>query len=186
VPPRPIFLPFWTYDIDGDVTWRGWQISTQNRKFVRVPASGTVPLYFEDLLVPATRSVSADLLPRLKYDMHAITPYSPASMASWPAEIYSISVADGSVAALERAIKSPATQASISNSVSSAGTVEDMQVESPRVSVSSYKLLMLPVWVGSYIHKGQNYIVVVNGQSGVVEGAEPGSRLKRFLGGLLG
>ena len=143
VPPRPIFLPFWTYDIDGDVSWRGWQISTQNRKFIRVPVAGTVPLYYDDVLVPATHSLSADLLSKLRYDMRSIAPYSPDSLASWPAEIYSVSVADGSVAALERAYKSPETQALISNSISSAGNIEDLQVESPRVSVTGR--LMPPV-----------------------------------------
>jgi DNA-directed RNA polymerase subunit RPC12/RpoP len=186
VPPRPIFIPFWTYDIDGDVTWRGWQISTQNRKFVRVPATGTVPLYYDDVLVPATYSIPTELLSRLQYDMQAMAPYSPDSLASWPAEIYSVSVADGSVLALERAYKSPQTQALISTAVSTAGEIEDLQVESPRLSITSYKLLMLPVWVGAYTYEEESYNVVVNGQSGVVEGAEPHRPLKRFLNVLLG
>ncbi len=186
VPPRPIFIPFWTFDMDGEISWRGWQISTQNRRFVRVPAGGTVPLYYDDVPVPATYSLPTELLSRLQYDMHTIAPYSPDSLASWPAEIYSISVADGSVRALERAYKSPQTQALISNSVSSAGNIEDLQVESPRLSVTSYKLLMLPVWVGAYTYEEESYSVVVNGQSGVVEGAEPDRHLKGFLNGLLG
>jgi len=186
VPPRPMFIPFWTFDMDGDISWHGWQISAQNRRFVRVPASGTVPLYYDEVLVPATNSLSADLLSRLQYDMRTIAPYSPDSLASWPAEIYGISVADASVAALERAYKSPETQALIGNSVSGAGEIEDLQIESPRLSVTSYKLLMLPVWVGSYTYESSRYDVVVNGQSGVVEGAEPDRPLKRFLNGLLG
>ncbi|MEP6776325.1 MAG: hypothetical protein ABJA50_12090, partial [Chloroflexota bacterium] len=69
VPPRPIFIPFWTFDIDGDISWHGWQTSTRNRRVVRVPAGGTVPLYYDDVLVPATRSLSTELLSRLQYDM---------------------------------------------------------------------------------------------------------------------
>lgn len=186
VPPRPVFIPFWTFDMDGDVSWRGWQVSTQNRRFVRVPASGTVPLYYDDVLVPATYSLPTEQLSRLQYDMHTLAPYSPDSLASWPAEIYSVSVADASVAALERSYKSPETQALISNSVSGAGAIEELQVDSPRLSATSYKLLMLPVWVGSYSYEGSSYNVVVNGQSGLVEGAEPDRPLKRFLSSLLG
>ena len=186
VPPRPIFIPFWTFDMDGEISWHGWQTSTQQRRFVRVPAGGTIPLYYDDVLVPATSSLPTELLSRLQYDTHAISPYSPDLLASWPAEIYSISVADASVRALERAYKSPQTQALISTSVSTAGEIEDLQVESPRLSVTSYKLLMLPVWVGAYTFDAASYNVVVNGQSGVVEGAEPDRPLKRFLNTLLG
>ena len=59
----------------------------------------TVPLYYDDVLVPATHSLPPICSLNMSYDMHLLQPYSPDSLASWPLEIYSISVADGSVAA---------------------------------------------------------------------------------------
>lgn len=186
IPPRPIFIPFWTFDIEGEISWRGWEANIEYWNPVRVAVSGTVPLYYDDILVPATRSLSNELLSRLQYDSRLLVPYSPDLLASWPSVIYSLSVADASVQAREYAYKSPTTQALISTSVSVAGNIQDLQVESPRVRVISYKLLMLPVWVGSYTYQGKSYNVVVNGQSGAVEGDVPEHAIKRFLGSLLG
>lgn len=184
-PPRPMFIPFWTFDIDGEISWKGWEASTEYRRPVRVAAGGTVPLYYDDILVPGTKSLSSALLSRLKYDNGLLVPYSPDLLASWPSEIYSTSVADASLVAREFASKSPATQALIQTSVSVAGNIQDVQVESPRVRVISYKLVLLPVWFGSYTFQDKNYQVVVNGQSGIVQGDAPQSPVKRFLQDLL-
>ena len=94
-------------------------------------------------------------------------------------------MADASLAAREFASKSPATKALIQTSVSVAGNIQDVQVESPRVRVISYKLVLLSVWFGSYTFQDKNYQVVVNGQSGIVEGEAPQSPVKRFFQDLL-
>jgi predicted RNA-binding Zn-ribbon protein involved in translation (DUF1610 family) len=179
--PRPIYLPFWTFDIEGEIGWRGWEVSTSHARPVRAPVSGSVPLLYDDILVPATRSVPEDLLSALEYDTRRLIPYSPDLLASWPAEVYSVALADASLVAREFARRSPRTQGLLNTSVSVAGNIQDLAIEGAQLSVLSYKLALLPVWVGGYMYEGKSYRVLVNGQTGVVEGEVPRNTVQRLL-----
>ncbi len=184
--PRPIYVPFWTFDIDGEIGWRGWEVSTEFGRATRAPASGSAPIYFDDLLVPGTHSLPAHLLSALQFDTKHLLPYSIDMLANWPAEVYAVSVADASLVARDHAIHSRQTQDFINTTVSINGNIQDLIVETPDLSVLSYKLALLPVWVGSYIYGGKTFAVLVNGQSGVVEGEVPRNRMQQVLGELFG
>ncbi|HJS29119.1 MAG TPA: hypothetical protein VJ768_05835, partial [Anaerolineales bacterium] len=43
------------------------------------------------------------------------------------------------------------------------------------------KLMLLPLWVGTYRYKGTDYPFIINGQTGKVAGAKPKDDLKRIL-----
>ena len=72
----------------------------------------------------------------------------------------------------------------VSTEVSLAGDVHDLRLEQAELSVLSYKLVLLPVWVGSYTYEGKSYAVLVNGQTGAVAGDVPRNAAQRFLDGL--
>jgi hypothetical protein len=184
--PRPVYLPFWTFDIEGEIGWRGWDVSTTYGKPVLVAVSGSVPIYYDDILVPATHSLPQELLKALEFDTKRLTAYSSDLLASWPAEIYSLSVADASLAARDYARNSRRTKDSIDISVSSEGNIEDMTIQGAELTVQSYKLAILPVWIGNYNYQSSSYSVLVNGQTGQVEGEVPRNTLQRLLDGLLG
>ncbi|MEO5950872.1 MAG: hypothetical protein ABIQ44_00210 [Chloroflexia bacterium] len=181
--PRPIYLPFWTFDIDGEVGWRGWDVSTSYGKAVRVQVSGSIPIFYDDLLVPATHSLPDDLLNSLQYDTKSLRPYSHDLLASWPAEVYSLSVADASLVARAYARNSDRTTAAIDVSASIEGKVQDMVIESAELSITSYKLALLPVWVGSYNYAGKTHTVLVNGQNGSIVGDVPRNVVGRLVDG---
>lgn len=48
----------------------------------------------------------------------------------------------------------------------------------------AFKLLLLPVWIGSYRYKNKNYHIYINGQTGVTFGESPKSLLKIAMIGL--
>ncbi len=50
-----------------------------------------------------------------------------------------------------------------------------------RVSYAFFKHLLLPVWVVSYLYKGKNYQVLVNGENGKIAGQKPVSTWKVLL-----
>jgi hypothetical protein len=54
-------------------------------------------------------------------------------------------------------------------------------IDRPSIYISSYKHVLLPVWVTGYQYKEGRYPVIVNGQSGQVHGRLPMGRLGRFL-----
>ncbi|MGA7732533.1 MAG: hypothetical protein WCD37_14835 [Chloroflexia bacterium] len=184
--PRPVYLPFWTFDIEGELGWRGWEVSTSYGKPGRAPVSGSVPLLYDDILVPGTRSVPEDLLAALEYDTKRLVPYSPDLLASWPAEVYSVALADASLVAREYVRRSKRTQGLLSTSVSVAGNIQDLAIEGAQLSVLSYKLALLPVWIGGYIYEGKSYHVLVNGQTAVVEGEVPRNTVQHLLDELFG
>jgi hypothetical protein len=63
VRPRPIYLPFWTFDLSGAIKWAGYiEQETGTRQRVRVPVDGVILADCDDLLVPATTSLPAALL----------------------------------------------------------------------------------------------------------------------------
>ncbi len=47
-------------------------------------------------------------------------------------------------------------------------------------SGSTYKHILLPLWVGTYRYRNHRYRVLVNGQTGKVSGAKPNDPLKAF------
>lgn len=179
--PRPVFLPFWTFDMEGIIGWRGFEVSTSYGRQVRVPVTGSVPLFYDDILVPGTRSLPEELLSELEFNTKDLRPYKADLLASWPAEVYSISVADASLGAREMVRNAKQTQGLVSTSVAVAGQVQDWTIDRSELTVLSYKLALLPVWVGSYDYEGRRYVVLANGQTGQVEGEIPRNPVQNLL-----
>lgn len=183
--PHPVYLPAWTFDLSGDLRWRGYTVKSEYRTVTRVPASGNVPIFHDDIIVPATSSLPKELIGQLNFELHDLVPYSVDALANWPAEIYSISPADASIEARGQALEGMKSANLIAESGSNA-LVEDLTVDSSDVAVLSYKLVLLPVWIGSYTYSGQVYHVIVNGHSGTVAGDVPRTLLQRVLSHFLG
>lgn len=170
-PPRPIYLPFWTFDIDGEIERRSHVREDQRRE----PRVERDPVHHDDVLVPASRSLPADLLAALRFDTGALAPYSSDLLAGWPAEIYRVPLAEASLGAREWVYRRYRA------GLAPDGDLDDWTLSTAGLSVTSYKLALLPVWVETYRHRGRAYPLVVNGRSGETHGAEPPNAFRRFL-----
>ena len=179
LPPRPVYVPVWTFDIAGEIRWAGHLIEYDpiNRRPTRHSTSGSEPILFDDLLVPASPALADPTLAALRFDTRALAPYSPDLLADWPAEIYRVAVADASLQAREQAVR--ATRAHLDTDV--APQVEEFIVTGSYVSVLSYKLILLPVWLTAYGYAGRHYPVVIDGHAGHVDGAVPRNLMQRAL-----
>ena len=187
VRPRPIYLPFWTFDLSGAIKWAGYiERETVGRQRVRMPVDGVILADCDDLLVPATNSLAAALLGELRYDTRGTIPYAPDLLADWPAEIYRIPVADASLQA--RTLAQAQDIAALDKGIAP-GIIEEVQgvtVDRSGLLVLSYKLLLAPVWVTEYGYKGERYPLLVNGQTGRGHGAVPRNAVRQLLHGLFG
>jgi hypothetical protein len=208
----PLYVPFWTFDIAGQVDWSGLiradlgiadftiddldsalhigalgagliigdvDISARaasglvSRRYTKenmTYATGSAAVLMNDILVPATKSPPSDALGKLDFDANAARPYSDDLLASWPAEVYTVSMADASLTARESAMEKVnediRTQAN--------GTSPDnLRCDRRGVAVMSYKLLLLPVWVVTYLYREQPYRALVNGHTAHVTGDTP-------------
>lgn len=174
VAPRPIYLPFWTFDIDGELRWQGFvETSQAGRRAV----DGADQVVYDDLLVAGGDALPAATVSALRFDTSALIPYAPELLAGWPAELYRLPVAAASLLAREQVIarfrawvRGPHGEA-----------IEDLSISSVGLAVVSYKLVLLPVWVTGYRYAGKDYRLVINGQSGAGHGEVPRGPVGRLL-----
>lgn len=199
-PPRGVYMPFWSFDVGGEVVWQVMEHDSLTGEFVRWAALGLIEVWrsrsiaevdgvtcagihgvsYDDLLVPASRSLPARLAHELTdFDTQAVLPYSADLLAGWPAEIYQVPLADASLVARQRAVDEAKGHAR-------AQVGQSLMIHSEGVQITTYKLLLLPMWVTRYRYKGQDYLVAVNGQTGKVAGDLPRSGFQQVLASVLG
>ncbi len=182
--PIGVYHPVWTFDISGGINWRG--LEYKNKEWVS--RNGVKTVYKDDLPIPASHALPKSLAGVMKeFRFKEVMPYDPIYLTDWPAETYEISVSDASLVARHR------TFAEVREVIprSFFGQVKDLKLNSMGLIIESYKLVLLPLWIGRYIHKqdekdDKRYTVVVNGQTGIVCGEKPSQGLGKLWTWLTG
>ena len=171
--PRGVYLPVWTFDIGGEIVYHGDKIKVENESFfdsnATIKVRDSYPVYIDDLAIPASRKMAArfsKLLPG--YDLRETRPYDPRYLASWPAEVYDVPMADASLDAREQAYarykrEIPARVPDLYN----------LRTSSEGLTIESFKLVLAPVWITEIPFEDKEYTLLVNGQNGVVGGDTP-------------
>jgi DNA-directed RNA polymerase subunit RPC12/RpoP len=192
--PRGLYLPMWTFDIGGEIDYTAEIVEYEERTFSNkrerkvVRINDKYPVLVDDLPLPASRKLSAvfsKLIPT--FDIKSLQPYDARYLASWPAEIYDVPMADASLDARSQAYKQlkrdiPARL----------GGVNIVHTSSAGIMISSFKLNLLPVWMTEIPFDGREHLLLINGKNGHVasdlpekEEEEEGG-LFSFLADLLG
>ncbi len=198
-----IYLPFWTYDADATTDYTGqrgedyWVTETytqtvngqqqtrtrQVRKTRWYPARGRVHDSFDDILIPATASLSESRLESLEpWDLPSITAYDDAYLAGFTAESYSVPLEAGFGKATVR--MQPTIDRTICRDIGG-----DHQIISSKDSVYSditFKHLLLPVWITAYRYNARVFHIIINARTGEISGERPWSFWKIFFTVLLG
>ena len=184
---RGVYLPYWTFDTDTDSSYTaryGRQRVVKRGKSTHVVTdwyhtSGTYHEFINDELVSGTeRHDEAMLSGVAPFDTENNVAYKPEYVAGFASERYSV----GLKAAWERAkrfIKDRLTgriTAKIKHD-HHADLVSNLNVKTVYRNIT-YKYLMLPVWMSSFVYKGKVYHFMVNGQTGKVSGKAPISPLR--------
>ena len=171
--PRGVYLPIWTFDFGGGITYRGDKYEKENgfsKRAVRVVrVEGEHPVHIDDLPIPASRKIArhfSRLMP--SFDLKQTQPYDPGYLSNWAAEVYDVPMADASLDARSRAYaklksKLPGDVTSLQNLVTS----------SENLAVETFKLVLVPVWLTEIPASGKKWLVLINGQNGVVQGDLP-------------
>jgi len=190
VKPRLVYLPCWTFDISGDVKWKGLVrvVRADNQwgggfKEEWVPRTGEQMVWHDDTLIPATHSIPAphatDLL---KFDASALAPYTAELLADVSVEVYQITLADAAVVAHARAFEAAKERILLGE----ASEAKDVSYNGLGIFIESYKLALLPIWVTGYRYKNTMYALYLNGQTGEGHGDVPRSGLQKLVAGILG
>ncbi len=180
---RAVYLPFWTFDLGGTMTWRALVARRRGRRTEWVPRDGVHLVYHDDLLVPASHSLPADLADKVAdFKMDAIVPYSLDFLADCAVEIYQVPLDEASLLARQRALQA-GREYEQKNSLAGEH-YRDFIMNSLGMTVDSFKLVLLPFWIGGYSYRGNTFPLAVNGQTGTATGRVPRNALQKALGSL--
>ena len=183
--PRGLYLPVWTFDIGGEIRWQHNAIESRRSRIKTIRQSSSRAVFYDDILVPASPKYANLADDFRQYQLSQLQPYDPGYLADWPAETYQISAADASLIARRQAYEQ-ARQEVMEQYITPVFETEDLTFSSAGLIVSSFKLILLPVWLGYYHYQAKRYHVFINGQTGQVKGTKPGGVVKSWWDKLLG
>ena len=119
----------------------------------------------DDLPIPASRNTAGHLTRLLpSFELHSIKPYDPRYLANWAAEVYSVPLANASLDARSQAFTR--SKRTLPNEIA---RLHDLKTSSARLTIESFKLVLLPVWVAAVPVEDRVEFVLINGQNGILE-----------------
>jgi len=194
-----IYLPFWTYDTHTTSYYTGQRgehyyetehyterdaqgNSVQKTRQVRhtrwYSATGTVTRWFDDLLVPATRSLAPNRLYALEpWDLGEIKGYEPAYLSGYKAQRYQVELNEGFEQA--KVVAARVIEGDVRQDIG--GDEQRITNVTTHYSGITFKHILLPVYAGAYRLNQKVYQIVINGRTGEVQGDRPYSFWKIAL-----
>lgn len=146
-------------------------------------ASGRFPYGFDDVMIHAARGLPLHLMRALEpWPLKNCQPFHPQFLAGLLARTYDLTLEEGFASA--RSIMEAALRQETKRLIGG----DEQRISSLRTQYNAvtYKHLLLPVWLLSYQYHNKNYQVVINAQTGEVQGERPWSFWKIALAILAG
>ncbi len=189
---RGVYIPYWTFDAQAACPWeaeaghyyyttetyRDNQGRTQTRQVQHVrwePASGHVDHFFDDEPVPGTQGVSQTLLRQVEpFATAELVPYDTAFLSGFIVEHYQVVLVEAAQTSQD-AMTEKLRQMCASEIP---GDTYRNLVIHPTFSAQTFKHILVPVWLLSYLYGTRMFQVVVNGYSGQMAGQYPKSPWK--------
>lgn len=194
-----VYIPFWTYDADTRSRYSGergtiyyvtervqvrgedGKTRTETRQVQKIrwtPVKGRVARFFDDVLIAASgivKGAEADAI--APFDLSGLKPFSPAYLAGFRSEAYSVGLEDG----FERARVKMAAQIERDVRFDIGGDRQRIGHIDTDIRDVTFKHVLLPVWIAAYRFRGKTYRFLVNGETGKVTGERPWSWVKITL-----
>lgn len=197
-PLNGIYLPHWTYDtdtvtdytgergdyyyttetyteeVDGKTVTRTRQVRHTSWSY----ASGTVHCSFEDLMVPASKSLPGDTLVKLEpWNFDMLVKFDERYMSGFRSETYQLAPEQGFDLAKQQ------TESTIHSAIRNDIGGDEQQIHNTDTTYhnNGIKYLMLPVWVSAYNYNNKIYQFTINASTGEVIGQRPTSYIKIAL-----
>lgn len=177
-PPRGLFLPVWSFGLQGNIPWNG----TVYREKRQVPISGEKEILFNNVRILASQKF-ADLMMRAlpEFDLSAAVAYDPRFLAGWMASTCDLPMAEASLEARRIAVEH--VRASIRQEF---GYIQDLGYSTSGLMVCAFKLILVPVWVTQIRVLDQSGLVIINGLTGSVHSEIHAGGLAGWLENMFG
>lgn len=190
-----IYIPCWTYDAQTNTDYtgqRGVNYTTtvgsgKNRQTVVrtrwTYCSGRVSLFFDDIMVPASRMVASDVLKKIEnWDTKNMVETDNRFLSGFVTEKYVVNMDIGYETAKQ--VMESHIDYAIRQDIG--GDHQRVDSKNTRYSNVKFKLILLPIYVSSYTYRNKLYHFFVNGRTGRVTGDRPYSAIKITLAVILG
>jgi hypothetical protein len=183
---RGIYLPYWTFDAKAHAAWtaesgRYYYEMVNGRREQRVtwsPASGDLDHAFDDELVAASTGVAAPLLRGIEpFPTTSLIPYDPGYLAGWTVERYQIDLVGAAARSREQMDRQ---LRELCGSAVAGDTYRSLQVNAVYRD-QTFKHILVPVWLLTYMYGSTVYQVAANGVTGRMAGRRPWSWIKIAL-----
>ncbi len=188
---KGLYLPYWTFDASVYARWTAesgeyyYTGSGKNRqRHVRwSAASGELSHTFDDDLVCASLGVHPLLLRKVEpFPTASLIPYDAGYLSGWTVERYQIDLV---TSAQRSRVQMDAALRSLCAKQIPGDTYRNLVVDAT-YSNQTFKHILTPVWMLSYVYRAKSYQVLVNGVTGSVAGERPWSWIKIALLVILG
>jgi hypothetical protein len=184
---KGVYIPYWTFDAQSVCPWQaeaGYYYYTtetyrdnkgnlQQRQVRHTrwePASGEVQHFFDDEPVPGTRGVSHDLLKQVEpFPTPELVPYETAFLSGFIVEHYQVVLVDAAQHSQEAMTEKLRGMCSAQVP---GDTQRNLQIH-PVFSAQTFKHILVPIWLLTYMFGAKAYHVVVNGYTGRIAGEYP-------------
>lgn len=181
-----MYLPYWTFDAQAHARWtaqsgRYYTVRVNNRTERRVqwtPAAGELDHFFNDDLVCASVGIDPARLRAIEpFPTGALVPFDPGYLSGWTVERYQIDLvaaADRSRNQMTRALREMCARQVPGD------TYRSLDVDAS-FTAQTFKHILAPIWILTYVYGARSYQVVVNGVTGKTSGSRPWSWVKVSL-----
>ncbi len=190
-----LYIPYWTYDCNTSTSYSGergdhYTVSVQrDGKTVSetrtrwTHRSGNVNRFFDDILICASNSLPEKLKNKLdEWNFEELMPYDEQYLSGFTTEIYQIGLNDGFMMAKE--IMEEKIITDIKEDIGgNEQRIHNKEIEHSNIK---FKHLLLPIWLTSYKYNNKTYSILINGQTGEIEGNYPVSVWKVLIAIILG
>jgi LSD1 subclass zinc finger protein len=189
-----IYIPYWTYDsltltkytgqrgvyyyVTETYRVNGKTQTRQVRKTRWYPASGSVQFQFDDVLVPASKSLPQNYARALEpWDLKSLTGFQEHYLSGFQSECYQVNLKDGFE------IAKPIMEEHIVRLVHRdiGGDTQMISSLNTQYSKMTYKHILLPIWISAFRFNNKVFRVLVNARTGEVQGERPWSWVKIFF-----
>jgi hypothetical protein len=186
-----MYLPYWTYDSGTNSDYVGergvWYFETvsyettnddgetvtetrEERRTMWYPVAGTVDNTFENILVLASPSLPDKYTRALEpWDLEHLAGFDEKFLSGFRTESYQVGVKDGFETA--KSVMSGPINASVLANIGG----DEQRVISVSTSYynTTFKHILLPIWLSAYRYSDKVYHFMVNGRTGEVQGERP-------------
>src|SRR4030042_3412706 len=177
---HPAYYPFWVFDGTLEIPWFCDVNVGSGKAAVWEAHTGSQFEMFDNVLIPGLRKMSKlDLAGIEPFNLNDLVEFSPDYLAGWVALTYDQPLADASLEAREKVIQS--VRKSLPGMIEPNRPKRNFSIGAGKWSGLTYKLALLPIYIGNYPFQRKRFRLLVNGQTGKVGGEKPVDTLKTAI-----